>query len=289
MLEKGLSKNSIEAYTKDVQKLYDYFELENIPPTLAAINLVNLQGFLQRLNDIGLATSSQARIISGLKAYTSWLLIESYLQHDPCDLLEAPKGKRYLPSVLSIEEVDAMMAAVDLSKPEGHRNLAILETLYACGLRVSELINLQMSKLYLQDGIIRVIGKGNKERWIPIGETAVEAIKLYLDYDRKQLKIVKGHEDFVFLSRRGRQLTRMMVFLIVKQTAEQAGIETKLSPHTFRHSFATHLIEGGADLKVVQDLLGHESITTTEIYTHLQTAFLRETLFSFHPLYQPKK
>lgn len=284
LLEKGLSNNSIEAYMLDVQKLQDW--AEEVKPDELPIHLKyeDLSAFVIRINELGLGKKSQARIISGLRAFYKYMLLEDLIEDDPTELLEGPRLRRTIPDVLSQEEIDQIISAVDLSHPQGHRNRAILETLYACGLRVSELVNLRLSQYYPDLNLIKVIGKNDKERIIPIGETAIQYINFYVEHDRTNLpKIVDGHEDFVFLNRRGKKLTRVMIFMIIKETIGKAGITKKVSPHTFRHSFATHLVEGGADLKSVQDMLGHESIMTTEIYTHLDTKYLRETIMNFHP------
>ena len=255
-----------------------------MPPLAATqLSLTDLQGFLAFLNDLGLESSSQARILSGIKAFYRFLLLEGMVAESPAELLEMPRLRRKLPEVLHVEEINNMLRSIDLSKPEGHRNKAILETLYSCGLRVSELVELRLSNLFFDIGFIRVVGKGNKERLVPIGETAVHSIQWYIQGQRKQLKPAKGAEDYVFLSRNGRPLTRMLVFLLVKQQAELAGIQKTVSPHTFRHAFATHMVEAGADLRAVQEMLGHESITTTEIYTHLSREYLRDVVRQFHP------
>ncbi|MDE1191237.1 MAG: tyrosine recombinase [Arachidicoccus sp.] len=250
------------------------------------LDLKTLQSFIKYIAGFGLAASSQARAISGIKGFYKYLLSENIVHHDPTLLLELPKLKRALPDVLSFEEIEHIIAQIDLSKNDGHRNKAILETLYSCGLRVSEAINLKISCLYLNEGFIRVTGKGDKERLIPIGDSAVRYINYYKDYYRKEIKISSGYEDFLFLNNRGKNLSRVMIFLIIKDLTQKAGIKKNISPHTFRHSFATHLIEGGASLRAVQEMLGHESITTTEIYTHLDKHFLRSTLQEFHPAFQ---
>jgi len=282
-LEKGLSPASITAYLQDLRKLQQFMEINDYQKSVLHLQLDDLQKFVTYLNELDLAASSQARIISGLKAFFEYLLLENLIEENPTELLQAPKLSRHLPAVLTPEEVELMIAAIDHSKKEGLRNRAIIEVFYACGLRVSELTHLQLSNLYLDVGFIKVIGKGNKERMIPIGETAIKHLLFYLQ-DRKQMNNIKTEsEDIVFLNRRGRQLSRNMIFMIVKDLAKQAQIDKKVSPHTFRHTFATHLIEGGANLKVVQDLLGHQSIITTEIYTHLDMSYLRETIQMFHP------
>lgn len=280
-IEKGLAENSIFAYQNDVAKLYDFAKSRNLEPT--AITYENLKEFVAVLYDLGLSARSQARIISGVKQFYGFLLLEDVLQDDPSELLEMPKIGRKLPEVLSIEEIDLLISTVDMSKAEGHRNRAILETLYSCGLRVSELVSLKFSDLYFEEGFIRVIGKGNKERLVPVSPSVEKEIKLYNDHIRRHQNIKPGNENIVFLNRRGAQLTRVMIFTIIKDLAEAAGLQKSISPHTFRHSFATHMIEGGANLRAVQEMLGHESITTTEIYTHLDQRFLRDAIVSFHP------
>jgi integrase/recombinase XerD len=282
-LERSLSPNTREAYVHDVSKLAAFLRMRGLEAGPLEVGLEHLTQFLQWLNELGFAKRSQARLISGIKAFYRYLLIEDLITSDPTELLEAPRLDRDIPEVLSFEEIQLMLEAIDLSHPQGHRNRAILETLYACGLRVSELVDLRLSNLYLDIGFVRVTGKGDKERLTPIGPEAVKYIELYLQHARRLQPIAKGHENYLFLNRRGKKLTRVMVFLIVKEAAAAAGIRKTVSPHTFRHSFATHLIEGGADLRAVQEMLGHESILTTEIYTHLNTDFLKETLLNFHP------
>jgi len=280
-IEKGLAENSILAYQNDVQKLADFASENNIPAE--AISYKNLQEFITILYDLGLSARSQARIISGIKQFYSFLLLENTIREDPSELLEQPKVGMKLPEILHIEEIDALIAAVDVSKKQGHRNRAILETLYSCGLRVSELVNLRFSDLYFEEGFIRVIGKGNKERLVPVSPSVEKEIKLYSEHVRLHQEIVKGDENIVFLNRRGAKLTRVMIFTIIKDLANAIGLKKNISPHTFRHSFATHLIEGGANLRAIQEMLGHESITTTEIYTHLDQRFLRDAILSYHP------
>jgi integrase/recombinase XerD len=282
-LERSLSSNSVEAYVRDVQKLTQYFEATGLNPNPDRLELQHLQNFLKWINELGMTARSQARIISGLKAFYKYLLLENIVQKDPTELLEAPKIGRKLPSVLNINEIDQIIGTIDLSKPEGERNKAMLETLYGCGLRVSELVNLKISNLFFNDGFIRVTGKGDKERLVPVGNSAQKQINIYLHLIRPHIPVKKGNEDFLFLNRRGSKLTRVMVFTIIKDLAGKAGLKKKISPHTFRHSFATHLVEGGADLRAVQEMLGHESITTTEIYTHLDKEYLRSTIIQFHP------
>lgn len=280
-IEKGLADNSIFAYQNDVAKLADYAIARNLEPT--GLSFENLKEFISDLFDLGLSARSQARIISGVKQFFGFLLVENILQDDPSELLEMPRLGRKLPQVLSIEEIDELIAAIDMSRAEGHRNKAILETLYSCGLRVSELVNLRFSQLYFEEGFIRVIGKGNKERLVPVSESVEHEIGIYNDHVRRHQSIQPGNENVVFLNRRGAQLTREMIFTIVKDLSKVIGLKKSISPHTFRHSFATHLIEGGANLRAVQEMLGHESITTTEIYTHLDQRFLRDAIISFHP------
>jgi integrase/recombinase XerD len=282
-LEKSLSNNSISAYLQDINKLVQFFELNEdiIPPE--KVKLSDLQTFIQWINKLGLAATSQARIISGLKAFFKYMLLEDAIKQSPAELLEAPKTGRKLPDTLSVDEINKLIDAIDLSKPESTRNKTMLETLYGCGLRVSELINLKISNIYFNDGFIKVTGKGDKERLVPIGNVALKNINIYLEYVRSRQNIKKEFTDILFLNRRGGRLSRVMVFLIIKELAERIGLKKTISPHTFRHSFATHLIEGGADLRAVQEMLGHESITTTEIYTHLDREYLRDAILSFHP------
>ena len=284
-LEKSLSENSVKAYENDIEKLRQFLDRED-GKAISPENVTSheLTHFIGRINELGLSANSQARIISGIRAFYRYLLMEDIISNDPTLLLETPKTGRKLPDTLSGEEIERMIGAVDLSKPEGERNKAIVETLYACGLRVSELINMQISNLHFDVGFVKITGKGNKERWVPVGNRAIRQINNYIHHVRVHLDIKKGNEDFVFLNRNGKQLTRVMVFYVVKSLAEKAGIRKSISPHTLRHSFATHLVEGGADLRAVQDMLGHESITTTEIYTHLNRKFLRETIEKYHPL-----
>ncbi|BDS12188.1 site-specific tyrosine recombinase XerD [Aureispira anguillae] len=282
-LEKGLSAASIEAYLQDLSKLLQFMKIHELNRGLSELLLKDLQDFIAYLNELGLSINSQARIVSSLKAFFRYLVIEEVIADDPALLLSAPKLARSLPSVLSYQEIEQLIAAIDHSKKQGTRNRAIIEVLYACGLRVSELTHLKLSNMYLHIGFIKVIGKGNKERMIPIGEQAIKHLNFYLQ-DRNQMPNIKlASEDIVFLNRRGGQLTRNMIFIIIKELAIRAGIDKKVSPHTFRHSFATHLIEGGANLRVVQDLLGHKSIVTTEIYTHLDMGYLTDTINRFHP------
>ena len=282
-LEKSLSKNTIEAYLRDVSLLQTYSEMQPKPRNIEMFRAEDIHQFLVYLTELGLSAQSQTRIISGLKAYYRFLMIEHIITQSPMDLIDTPKLGRKLPDTLSLEEIDKLIAHIDLSKPEGQRNRAIIETLYGCGLRVSELTDLKMSNLFFEEGFVRVIGKGNKERLVPIGKVAQTQISLYINHYRNDLKIKENADNIVFLNRRGNKLTRVMIFLMIKQLAELSGFRKNISPHTFRHSFATHLIEGGADLRAVQDMLGHESITTTEIYTHLDRRFLKETIALYHP------
>ena len=282
-LEKSLSKNSVEAYLHDVDLLMRFLELKKINLSPKELELNHLQDFLKWINEIGMSAHSQARIISGIKSFYKYLLLENVLNHNPTELIEAPKLGRKLPDTLSLDEINKIIDAIDLSTPEGQRNKAILETLYSCGLRVSELVNLKISNLYFNDEFIKVVGKGDKERLVPIGSIAIKQITIYKNEIRSYIAVKKEHEDVLFLNRRGAKLSRVMVFTIIKQLAFKIGLKKQISPHTFRHSFATHLIEGGADLRAVQEMLGHESITTTEIYTHLDRDYLRQAIIQFHP------
>ncbi|MFN0276564.1 MAG: site-specific tyrosine recombinase XerD [Chitinophagales bacterium] len=282
-LEKSLSVNSVDAYLHDLDKLIHFLTLKEYTVRPDAIERKHLEEFIYYLHRTGMNDRSQARIISGIRAFYKYLLIEDLIDNDPSQLLDLPKLSRKLPDTLSFEEVEAMITAIDLGTPEGARNRAMLETLYSCGLRVSELVELRISNLYLDVGFVKVQGKGNKERLVPIGSSAIKYIEIYLKNIRSLINIKKGFEDHVFLNKRGTKLSRVMVFLIIKQIAERLGIHKTISPHTFRHSFATHLIEGGADLRAVQEMLGHESITTTEIYTHIDREFLRATMIQYHP------
>ena len=279
--EKGLSPKSVEAYLHDVQLLADFLGEDKITDA----TFEELQKFLKHLYESDFNARSQARIVSGMRAFYRYLIYANVREDDPTELLDAPKIGMHLPDVLTVEEIQDIMDVIDLSTPEGHRNRAMVEVMYGCGLRVSELVTLRLSNLFFDDGFIKVVGKGNKERLIPIGKTAINAVNQYVEGKRKLLKIKKGEEDYVFLNRRGAHLTREMVFMLVKKWVKDAGIDKTVSPHTFRHSFATHLIEGGADLRAVQQMLGHESITTTEIYTHLDQDYLRTNIALFHPRY----
>ena len=279
--EKGLSPKSVEAYLHDVQLLADFLGEDKI----ADATFEELQKFLKHLYESDFNARSQARIVSGMRAFYRYLIYANVREDDPTELLDAPKIGMHLPDVLTVEEIQNIMDVIDLSTPEGHRNRAMVEVMYGCGLRVSELVTLRLSNLFFDDGFIKVVGKGNKERLIPIGTTAMKMVNLYVNGKRKELKIKKGEEDYVFLNRRGAHLTREMVFMLMKKWVAAAGIDKTVSPHTFRHSFATHLIEGGADLRAVQEMLGHESITTTEIYTHLDQDYLRTNIALYHPRY----
>ena len=285
LLEKSLSAHSIEAYIRDVGKLLEYVLIKKIDLTPDKLIGDHLTSFVYYINDLGLEPKSQARIISGIRAFYRFLLLEDIIDDDPSALLESPKLRRTLPDVLSYEEIDRILSSIDLSLPHSQRNRAMLETLYACGLRVSELITLKLSNYFPEQGFVKVIGKNNKERLVPIGESAIRHINLYLDTERRHMSVVsKGSEDILFLNRRGKGLTRVMVFTLIKSFTGQAGISKTVSPHTFRHSFATHLVEGGADLRAVQEMLGHESILTTEIYTHVDKKYLRDTVMKYHPM-----
>ena len=282
-LEKSLSQNSVSAYINDINKLIVYLNTHFSKITPLKVKLEHLKSFVAWLNEKEISPRTQARTISGIKSFYKYLMVEDKITTDPTSLLESPKIGRKLPDVLSIEEIDYLIDSVDLSKVEGQRNKAMIETLYSCGLRVSELVNLKITNLYLDQGYIRVEGKGNKERLVPVSGKAVEEIETYLANYRKKLNVAKDSENVLFLNRRGKKLSRVMVFTIIKGLAEKAGIKKSISPHTFRHSFATHLINGGADLRAVQEMLGHESILTTEIYTHLDREYLKSTVQQFHP------
>ncbi|MTI21656.1 site-specific tyrosine recombinase XerD [Fulvivirga sp. RKSG066] len=282
-LERSLSDNSVEAYIRDIIKLKQFVELSNLDVSPHKIEALHLQNFIEYINELGMTAHSQARVLSGIKAFYKYLMFEDLIEKDPTVLIEGPKLGRKLPDTLSYHEIVDLMAAIDMSKPEGPRNRAILEVLYSSGLRVSELVDLRLSNIYFDIGFLRVVGKGNKERLVPIGKDAMKHLKIYIEEVRVHLDIKDGHENYAFLNRRGRQLTRVMIFTIIKNLAKAIGMKKNVSPHTFRHSFATHLIEGGADLRAVQEMLGHESITTTEIYTHLDRDYLRQVIQDFHP------
>jgi len=282
-LEKSLSENSIEAYINDVKKLDRYLEMTGTLIEPEQVTLNHLKGFIEWINKLGMSPRTQARVISGIKGFYRFLLLEDIIQHDPTALIESPRIGRKLPDVLSVEEIDRLLAAIDLSKPEGQRNKAMLETLYSCGLRVSELIELRITNIFSDLGFLKIIGKGNKERLVPISQKALKEIDLYRQ-DRRRLPVIhKEAENILFLNRRGKKLSRVMIFTIIRELAKKINLKKKISPHTFRHSFATHLIDGGADLRAVQEMLGHESIITTEIYTHLDREYLRDTIIQFHP------
>jgi len=285
-LEKSLSENSVDAYIHDIEKLTQFLSINKEEKSPREIELGDLEVFLKWINELGMTPASQARIISGLRSFYRFCLQEQISETDPTSLLEAPKLAKHLPDTLSYNEIEKIISSLDVSTPEGMRNKAIIEALYSCGLRVSELVNLKLSCLYFDVGYVRITGKGDKERLVPIGSAAIKYINIYVDNIRVHLDIIAGNEDVVFLNRRGRKLSRVMIFMIIKEAAKIAGISKNISPHTFRHSFATHLVEGGADLRAVQEMLGHESITTTEIYTHLDREYLRDTLQQFHPAFK---
>ena len=280
-IERSLSDNSVQAYIRDVKKFANYAIL--IELSELNVTRIDISNFLAQIKDEGISARSQARIISGIKAFYKYLIMEDYLKVNPTDLIESPRIGLKLPDTLSLIEIDNLIAGVDLSNKQGERNRAILETLYSCGLRVSELVNLQLSNIHFKEGYLKVTGKGDKERLAPIGGRAIKYLTIYINEVRNHQNIKKGNEDFVFLNNRGAKLTRVMIFLIIQKLTQRIGLKKKISPHTFRHSFATHLIEGGADLRAVQEMLGHESITTTEIYTHLDNEYLRSNIIQFHP------
>ena len=282
-LEKSLSKNSVEAYLHDVAKITQFLDMQGLTIGPEKLELHHLQSFLKWITELGMSARTQARVISGLRAFYHYLLLENVVQHDPTSLLDPPKIGLKLPVTLSVPEIDQLIGKLDLSKPEEQRNKAMLETLYGCGLRVSELVNLKISNLFFEEGFIKVTGKGDKERLVPIGSVAQAEINFYLSNLRPHILVKQKQEDILFLNRRGAGLSRVMIFTIIKRLALAAGIRKNISPHTFRHSFATHLVEGGADLRAVQEMLGHESITTTEIYTHLDRDYLRSTIIQYHP------
>lgn len=282
-LERSLSENSIEAYIHDVEKFVQFLEFKQYALSPTSIELKHLKEFLKWTNELGMGARTQARVISGMKSFYKYLLLENVLNADPTALLELPRLGRKLPEVMSIEEINSIIEAIDLSKDSGLRNKAMVETLYSSGLRVSELVNLKISNLFMLEGFIKVIGKGDKERIIPIGGVALKHIGIYQEHVRNKIAAQKADEDILFLNNRGKKLTREMIFTIIKSLATKINLQKNISPHTFRHSFATHLIDGGADLRAVQDMLGHESITTTEIYTHLDREYLRDAILQFHP------
>jgi integrase/recombinase XerD len=282
-LERSLSKNTLEAYERDVLKLAQYVEMTNKQVSPLTLTAKHLRRFVEYINELGASPFSQARILSGIKGFYKYLLFEDLIKKDPTILIEGPKLGRKLPDTLDLFEIEKLLAAIDLSKPEGGRNRAMIEVLYSSGLRVSELVNLKLDNIYFDIGFLRVIGKGNKERLVPIGREALKYLKIYLEEIRVHVPKKKSYEAFAFLNRRGKNLTRVMVFTIIKNLAKSIGLKKTISPHTFRHSFATHLLEGGADLRAVQEMLGHESITTTEIYTHLDRDYLKQAIKEFHP------
>ncbi len=282
-LERSLSPNSVEGYVRDVAKLRQFIDISNLEISPTKISAEHLRDFLHYVGDLGLSAYSQSRMLSGIKSFFDFLVYEEIIAENPAALIDSPKIGRKLPEVLSVHEIDGILEAIDHSTPEGGRNRAMLEVLYSSGLRVSELINLRVSQVYFDIGFLRILGKGNKERLVPIGRTAIKYLQMYLNEIRVHVKIKPGFNNYVFLNRRGAPLSRNMVFMIIKDLALKAGIRKKVSPHTFRHSFATHLVEGGADLRAVQEMLGHESITTTEIYTHLDREYLKQVIREFHP------
>ncbi len=285
-LERSMSDNTVDAYLHDIAMLRDHIATEFPGLGVERVEMHHLHSLLKWITEMELSVATQARVLSGIKSFFGYLVLEDVLRKDPTELLEAPKLKRTLPSVLSVNEMGRLFAAIDHSTPEGQRNRAMLEVMYSCGLRVSELITLKLSGLFLDVGFVKVIGKGNKERLVPIGDEASKQVSLYKQHVRVHVPVKQGQEDFVFLNRRGSSLSRVMVFLFLKDLAKKAGITTNIHPHTLRHSFATHLVEGGADLRAVQEMMGHRSITTTEIYTHLDRAYLRSTLEKYHPRYR---
>jgi integrase/recombinase XerD len=282
-LEQSLSANSIEAYLHDVIRLNQFLDLTGLHIAPVEITSQHLQAFLKHLGELGMNAATQARMLSGVRAFFRYLLLENLIHTDPAELIESPRHGRHLPDTLNVEEIDQLIKAIDRSTPEGERNYTMLEVLYSCGLRVSELVSLRFSNLHLEENFISIVGKGNKERLVPIGRRAIDLLQRYSQEVRIHQPVQRGEEDIVFLNRRGRRLTRVMIFMIIKQLAAKAGIRKSISPHTFRHSFATHLVEGGADLRAVQEMLGHASITTTEIYTHLDRHYLSEQVRSYHP------
>jgi integrase/recombinase XerD len=282
-VEKGLSDNSIHAYVTDLTKLVIFLKDKGISAGPDKVVLANLKAMMEDISNKGISPRTQARVISGIKSFYKYLLIEEKVDRDPTALLEAPKVGRKLPEILTVEEIDSIINTIDTKKSEGQRNKAILETLYSCGLRVSELIDLKISNLFFESGFVKIEGKGSKERLVPISTKAIKEINLYLSEYRRNLKISEPHEDILFLNRRGKKLSRVMIFTIIKSLAHKVGLAKNISPHTFRHSFATHLIDGGANLRAVQEMLGHESIITTEIYTHLDKEYLKNTIIQFHP------
>ena len=281
--ERSLSQNSIDAYVGDIEKLAQFVEIRRIDALPESLTHKQLQAFLKYLNELGMSAHSQARILSGVKGFFKYLVFEERIEKDPTTLLEGPRLGRRLPDTLDYTEIVRLLEAIDLSSPEGARNRAMLEVLYSSGLRVSELVELKRANVYFDLGFLRVVGKGNKERLVPIGKDAMKFLKIYLDEVRVHVPVQKGHDGYVFLNKTGRKISRVTIFLVIKALASSIGLKKSISPHTFRHSFATHLIEGGADLRAVQEMLGHESITTTEIYTHLDRDYLKQVIREFHP------
>jgi len=282
-LEKSLSINTVDAYLKDIKKFTDYLKDNGFSKKPGDVTQEKIREFIDYINELGMSASSQARALSGIKSFFKYLLIQDEIERDPSSMIETPKIGRKLPVVLTPDEVDALVLAIDLKSETGYRNRAILEVLYGCGIRVTELVNLKLTDVHFDEGFIKVQGKGNKERLIPLGQKAKDTINAYLENYRVTLKIDKKSENILFLNRRGKQMTRVMIFTIIKDLAVKIDLQKNISPHTFRHSFATHLMEGGADLRAIQDMLGHESITTTEVYTHLDKEFLKDTIMRFHP------
>jgi len=282
-LERSLSENSIDSYCNDVEKLWQFYQTHGMKTNPLQVEDEHIKGLIQWAAELGMQARSQARMISGLKAFFKYLMLENLIEVDPSELIDAPKLGRKLPDTLDVTDIDRLIGAIDLSKPEGERNRAMIETLYSCGLRVSELINLKLSDLHFNAGFVKIVGKGNKERIVPAGSLVSKRIKEYIENVRVHIHIKKGEEDLIFLTSRGTRMSRQMVFIAIKKLAAAIGLKKSISPHTFRHSFATSLVEGGADLRAVQEMLGHESITTTEIYTHLDREYLRQVITSFHP------
>jgi len=283
ILERSMSEHSVEAYIRDISKLSEYISIRELDINPTAVTYPFLQEFIAYIHELGLGDRTQARIISGVRAFYKYLLVENIMDDDPTGLIDGPKLARKIPDVLSVEEINEILSVIDMSQETGHRNRAMLETLYACGLRVTELVTLKLSNYFPEEEYIKVLGKGNKERIVPIGADAIKQNNIYINNYRNQKNIKPGQEDILYLSRRGKGLSRVMIFTIIKNLVAKTGIKKKVSPHTFRHSFATHLVEGGADLRAVQDMLGHESIITTEIYTHIDREYLRDTIMRFHP------
>ena len=287
-IEKSLSSNTVDAYIRDINKMDGFFNSENSKKKINSINHEDFQNYLAHLNELKINARSQSRVISSMRSFFKYLMIEKIIDNNPSELLENPKTGKKLPEFLTIDEIDLMVSQIDRSKSDGERNIAILEVLYGCGLRVTELIELKISEIYWKEGFIRIIGKGNKERLVPLGKIASKHLKIYLDEIRVHQKIDNQFVDHVFINKSGKQLSRVMIFKIIKKLTEKAGIQKNVSPHTLRHSFATHLVEGGADLRAVQEMLGHQSITTTEIYTHLDKNYLKQNILDYHPLEKSK-